>query len=264
MVKILRHKVAVIDRKHLLFIVVFIAWVLGGVVPATAAGLLHRLIGYKEEPKLVLVFMDVSVSIPQEDWTIYESTYNAVINKLQPGDRVVLGLIANKPLTRLIAEKDSELPMTGVELDDNDEAEKIRAGLFNKFKEIKRMAEEGRIKKTVTRSYILDTLNMAQQYIEGDRKRKRAWVIILSDMIEDSDGYRFDKRQLNPATIREMIDSIKERKMLPNLHGALVYVVGAGGVDKNKYQEISEFWMQYFKETSAVCEQYGRTVPQFP
>ncbi len=88
-------------------------------------------------------------------------------------------------------------------------------------------------------------------------------LVILSDMIEDSKYYRFNKIRFTPKTITRLIEKEKEKGRLPDLTGVRVYVVGA--YEEKPYESLRDFWMAYFKACHAELrpENYGAILVAF-
>ena len=94
---------------------------------------------------------------------------------------------------------------------------------------------------------ILAAIRLSQQYFETAGGKKKI-LIILSDMIEESEFYNFAKMKVQPEQILE-----KEEKAgrLPNLAGITVYISGASANSSKKFDEIEKFWLAYFEKTGA-------------
>jgi hypothetical protein len=222
-------------------------------------GFLDSLLGRRPRGRLIIVFLDRSASVAEQDWTIYAATCREVIARLQPGDKIALGIISDVPLPRFVPEVVRDVPWTGVELNDAETAAKVGQALLREVEALRR-ARRG------SRSYILDTLNFGQQLIEADSERQAVWIVLGSDMLEDSEDLRFDTMRLDTQRIRSIIARRRERNLLPNLHGAQVFVAGASGTSTQQFQQVKEFWLTYFAAANAKCGpgMYGRTVPRFP
>lgn len=239
-----------------------------GAFQPASGGLLDKYFG--KDKKLVLVFVDLSGSISDQDWNIYHATFDKLVEQaprgggrvfLEPGDRLVLSRISEQSVGNYIPDADKKLPKTGVEINDNDQAEKIKGELKKEFENLKG-------KQRAQRTNILDVLNVSQDMFQKDPERKNRVLVILSDMIEESKEQNFMRVKLTPEYIEKVIQEKKKNHSFPNLQGVKIYVAGAGGVksdtgkgDSGKFHEIREFWLRYFKEAGAICESsmYGRT-----
>lgn len=99
---------------------------------------------------------------------------------------------------------------------------------------------------------ILASLRLAEQYFNGVQGEKKI-VIILSDMIEESEFYNFRRNKIQPKSI---LDKEETAHRLPNLSNIIVYVSGAYAATGKKYDEIMGFWKEYFAKTGAKLKNY--------
>ena len=99
---------------------------------------------------------------------------------------------------------------------------------------------------------ILASLRLAEQYL-NDVKGEKKIVIILSDMIEESEFYNFRNNRIRPDII---LNQEEKANRLPNLSNVIVYVSGAYAVNDTKYDKIMEFWKKYFSKTGAKLKNY--------
>jgi len=222
--------------------------------PAARGGLIDKYFG--SDKKLVLVYVDLSGSISKQDWGIYKESFQKLIEKLEPGDKLVLGRISDQSMATFKPDAERELPKSGVAFNDKEEGDKVKGVLVKDFETLQSQPQ-------TTLTNILDVLNISQDYFQKNPERKIHWVVILSDMVEESKDVNFKKKRLTPELVEKIISSKKKQNALPSLPGAKIFVAGAGEVKGNssKYHEIRDFWLRYFKETGAVCEpsMYGRT-----
>lgn len=210
-------------------------------------------------PKLIVLLYDVTKSTNGEaDHQIYHSTIQALVETLRPGDRVVVGLISATPMSRSAPVKNLSCRDTGVEIDDGECLDRLKRELLQTLARL----SQGR---TAVQTYLLDSFWFAQQIIEAD-KRERRWIVVLSDMIEDSPGLSFDRIRFDDRRIPEMTQGLRSQRRLPNLHGAKIFVAGAGGKDRDHYLGIRGFRMEYFRQANGFCGlgMYGRVIPHFP
>ena len=98
---------------------------------------------------------------------------------------------------------------------------------------------------------ILASLRLAGKYFD-DVKGEKKIVIILSDMIEESEFYNF-RRNIQPKSI---LDKEETAHRLPNLSNIIIYVSGAYAGNDTKYDEIMRFWGEYFNKTGAKLKNY--------
>jgi hypothetical protein len=111
---------------------------------------------------------------------------------------------------------------------------------------------------------ILDSLNIADIIFNEEKKRQKI-LVILSDMIEDSKEYNFDKDKITDEYISNVIRDRQKNKLMPNFKGVKVYVAGASAADSNKFRAIQTFWTRYFTESRADFSphRYGHSLINF-
>ncbi len=102
-------------------------------------------------------------------------------------------------------------------------------------------------------------MKIAEDIFNRDQKRKVRWLVIFSDMVEESKKYNFKTNPPTKSVAEKILEDHKNSGFLPSLKGVKVYVAGAGG--GTNYKAIKDFWLRYFKETGAICDEstYGRS-----
>lgn len=101
---------------------------------------------------------------------------------------------------------------------------------------------------------ILGAIRLAKQYFDDVGAEEKV-LIILSDMIEESEFYNFQKQSVDPEKI---IENEKKNNRLPDLSGVEVYVSGASAKTEDKYDAIKTFWTKYFEVTGARLNDHYR------
>lgn len=215
-------------------------------------------------PRLVLVFVDISGSIKQDDLDIYQRTYYSIVGPaegrvgdqtaLRPGaqdgigDKLVLGTISEATLTRFSPIVVGELRDTGRMIADKRRNEDTLRQLHAAFGKVK---DAPRARRTL----ILDALTLAQGEITRDKARKPV-IVLLSDMLEDSEnaGFDFEKKAPTGADAEAIIKRQRERRLLPDLQSAQIFVAGASASTSTHMQAVKEFWLRYFKAANATVE----------
>ena len=111
---------------------------------------------------------------------------------------------------------------------------------------------------------ILDSLNIADIIFHDEKERQKV-LVILSDMIQDSKDYKFDKDRITDEYINNVIRSRQKNKLVPNLANVKVYVAGASAADSDKFRAIQAFWARYFSESRADFSphRYGHSLINF-
>jgi hypothetical protein len=111
---------------------------------------------------------------------------------------------------------------------------------------------------------ILDSLNIADIIFHDEKERQKV-LVILSDMIQDSKEYKFDKDKITDEYIDNVIRSRQKNKLVPDLANVKVYVAGASAADSDKFRAIQTFWARYFTESGADFSphRYGHSLISF-
>jgi len=111
---------------------------------------------------------------------------------------------------------------------------------------------------------IMSSLHVAEKVFKNYR-RDRSILVMLSDMIEDSSEYNFEKENLTDRRIEEILAKEKARNRIPDLRDVKVYVVAAGAGGSKRFFAAQNFWLRYFKECGANLskENYGSALLDF-
>ncbi|RMD59824.1 MAG: hypothetical protein D6828_00965, partial [Nitrospirae bacterium] len=133
--------------------------------------------------------------------------------------------------------------------------------LAEKKKRILKKLEGFLFSVNAVRTDIMSSLHVASR-IFSNYPRDKAILVIISDMIENSGAYNFDRMRLTEKRIEEIINTEKAKNRMPELYGVKVYVVCGGNVTTRKYFNVQQFWMRYFKECGAELSEknYGSTL----
>lgn len=211
-----------------------------------------------EPPKTVFVLFDVSGSTKNKCIRErYLEDFKLILDKMKPGDVIVADRIA-------------EFSGAGSTLPIKHEYKKwwLRNDLIEKVENKKCLVGAEKMlndPKMVEYTDILSSLHIAERVFKGYR-RQRNILVIMSDMIEDSRRYNFEKERLDNERIAEIIAAEKKAGRLPDLTNVKVFAVkNATSQSSDKYIGIKHFWMEYFKECGASLDNvnYGPLV-NFP
>ena len=114
---------------------------------------------------------------------------------------------------------------------------------------------------------ILGAMQLAEKAFQGDAatSARIRLLIVFSDMVEESARYNFRKESLTPARISAMVEAERKAGRLPSLKGVQVWVSGAGGTVPEKFLQIQDFWVQYFRAAGADLRKgrYGAGLMDF-
>ncbi|NOZ70000.1 MAG: hypothetical protein GXP46_12340 [Deferribacteres bacterium] len=231
---------------------------------------LEKIVFGKEEKKTsktVVVLFDLTGSTKKYRSIAFDS-FKRVLSSIGHGDVIVAAKITESsitepeiplqetfpefiPLDRMGRPTDNEfLKRAAKEKADNELVDRKKKIL----EEIRGVFFAGDAKKTD----IISSLHVAARIFKAYR-RDKSILVILSDMIEDSSVYNFEKENLTEKRIEEIIRKERHRKRIPDLRGVTVYIVPAGDLNTKRYFSVQDFWLSYFKECGASLskENYG-------
>lgn len=214
----------------------------------------------EQKPRAIVVFVDMSGSTNLARTTVYKECFEKIYENLRQGDRIVVGMITGRSFIDFKPVVDVEIPKKSVwvnriqfERSLTETKEKIR-------QEVERLLSQ---KKGTPRTEILNSLNIADTILHKENREKI--LVLLSDMIQDSEEYDFSSTKITDDYINRVIKHRREKNLIPNLSGVKLYVAGASGSDQHKYSSIERFWARYFKTIGADYShhRYGHTLLSF-
>ena len=214
-----------------------------------------------QHPRLMVIFVDMSASADQLRRTVCKDAFEKIYRSLRQGDRVVVGTITSQSYIEFKPTVDEEIPKKTVwdnrlqyEKKLTDTKEKIR-------REVNKLLSQ---KQGTPLTEILDSLNIADTIFHDETERQKV-LVLLSDMIQDSKEYKFDKDKITDEYINNIIHYRQKNKLMPNLANAKVYVAGASAADSEKFRSVQAFWARYFTESGADFSphRYGHSLINF-
>lgn len=237
----MRRSDAAAPSHHALCWAISIAALIGSGCTVSAAGPTHA---------FFIVFADVSASVPDQD--AYRAAWGAIIDALEPGDRVLLAPISDRTYTAF-------QPLIDLELAAFDPWHDNRLRYARE-----REAEHEELRAAIDRLLALDrspntdVLNavaLAAKVFATDQRRPV--LVLLSDMIEDSSDYDFDTMAVNRQFAERLVAQQTTAGDLPDLHGAAVYVAGASAATAKRAHAIEAFWKAYLTAAKGRIVWYG-------
>lgn len=224
----------------------------------------------KPKNKFVVVFVDFSESTTDRyeagERKIYRKALGQIVASLQPGDRILVAGITSETAVEFNPLIDETLPSVPEErwLVDNHLI----------YEQRKRVVEQktceaiARIALTLVsapewsesskNTSVLTSLDLATKLFDSPSYQNV--LVILSDMIEDSEDYNFERMPWDSKQIERIIATERSHRgdRLPNLTGVTVYVAGATidssgseGKRMRLQRQIEDFWLAYFKACNA-------------
>jgi len=200
----------------------------------------------------------------------YLEKFKLILSSMNSGDAIEAALITEKSLSELDLSIDCDFteikPFT-----DTDLAERIANiqtdSILNFRKDSILIVADSVLfspKREIPNTEILGSLQVAERIVKSFKQSKKI-VVIFSDMIEDSKDYNFERENLTKDRIKKIIDLEKQKNSLPDLKDVKVYVAGASHTNSKKYNQIKDFWFEYFKSTGAKLDSqnYGAALIRF-
>lgn len=117
-----------------------------------------------------------------------------------------------------------------------------------------------------TNTELIGTLSDISNQVLTHSTAKRKVVLLISDMLENSDITSFYKnnqtRVINP---QQELDRVSTSQMFANFNQADIYVIGTGVIPGNqqyisaqKMNKLESFWKDYFKQSNATLRGFGK------
>jgi len=224
--------------------------------------------------KLIVVLIDLSESANKPEMKkLYLDSFKKIVDKITHEDALFVAPITEKSILELnfIVEEENIVPLN-ITINTNLQVErKLRKEgkekLEAKKQEFLKKVEDVLINQTrkIYKTDILSSLNMADERVfrSFSSQNYKKMLVIMSDMMEDSDVYNFEKQLLSDGKVSEIISSRKEKGLLPKLNDVKIFVVGANAPSVSKYNDIKKFWIKYFVESGAELteEHYSSSCP---
>jgi|GEM_PF-576357 len=210
------------------------------------------------ERRVVMVFVDVSLSsLPErENYKLY---LEKIITSLKPGDVIAGGKIIDLTIADFTPIFNVQLPAFDFWTDNRTQHHKmvgkLTARMFANIDSV--LQSRGKIEK----SEIINSFIICEQFMRNKTGKKT--LVILSDMIECSSEFNFDKDEVTADYINRAMLTMRQKGRIPNLHNVDVWIVGAYAANTEKYFAIQSFWNRYLKEASANCRSYSHTLLDF-
>lgn len=210
--------------------------------------------------RVILVFVDMSGSTSRARRTAYGEAFEKVYENLQQGDRLVVGTITSRSYIDFKAAVDTEIPKQTIWVN--------RIAYEQNLAKTKKNIREGvdrllSSKRGTPHTEILNSLNIADTIFHDEKRQKI--LVILSDMVQDSKEYNFDRSRITDKYISDVIRMRRQQNLIPKLPDVKVYVAGASADNSKKFRSIEKFWSRYFSETGAdfSTHRYGHSLLAF-
>ncbi len=214
----------------------------------------------KKNPRVIAVFVDMSGSTNQARRTVYQKAFDKIYENLQQGDRIMVGTITGRSYIDFKPALDAEIPEQSIWVNRITFEQNLAKTKKDVQTAVKKLLSQ---KRGTPRTEIINSLNIADKVFHNEKRQKI--LIVLSDMIQDSKEYNFDRVKVTDAYITRIIRDRQKQNLIPKLNDVKVYVAGASAADNKKFRSIENFWKRYFVACGAdfSLNRYGHSLLEF-
>ena len=221
----------------------------------------HACTAEEKPEKLVYVLFDLSGSTVKQR-EIYIKWFDRILDSLRPGDRIAVEAIDARSAVNATYPVNRALPAYSSW---KDNLLVYRKKMLNIKKEIRDKADTLLNCKGSGSTEIMSALLPAQQLFQSYPEYSRKILVVMSDMVEDSPNYNFEKYPPGEKRTKKIISLEKKKNRLPSLTGVKIYAAGAGGKSSGHMIILKSFWMKYFSACGANLQagNYGAGLARF-
>jgi len=214
----------------------------------------------KKNPRVIAVFVDMSGSTNKARRTVYRNAFDKIYENLQQGDRIIVGTITGRSYIDFKPAVDAEIPKQSIWVNRITYEKNLVKTRKDVHTEVEKLLAQ---KRGTPRTEIINSLNIADKIFHNEKRQKI--LIILSDMIQDSKEYNFDRVNVTDDYITRIIRDRQKQNLIPKLDDVKVYVAGASAGDTKKFRSIEKFWNRYFVACGAdfSLHRYGHSLLEF-
>jgi len=206
----------------------------------------------------IIIFLDFSGSIKTDERALFKREIESqILPSLSAGDRLLMAPIHDKTLTEFRPLVQAILPAKpefSVWRDNvltyNRRVREVEARVLDLKAKVKTEVAD-----VLGRRYaspytdIFSSLLIAQKLFHEETRRKV--LVLMSDMIEDTPEYNFEKITWSPSAVEKLVAELEAKALIPKLPGVCVYVSGASAKSAALAENIARFWEAYFRRTGA-------------
>ena len=217
--------------------------------------------------KNIVVLLDKTASVKDQKG-VFSSAVKKIIGSLGPGDRFRLAEITGSSAADFDFVLKTRIPKNPpYNVLETNEAE--YRDTVNKLDKKRKLIRQKLLEQTKSelakrpsamQTDLFGAIYTASLYL-SDKKGKKI-LVVLSDMIEENDHWRFNKVKWTQTLEQKILSREEKLGLVPNMHGIEVYVVGARGNSLEVMQNIRHFWEAYFKKAGATFteDHYAHTL----
>lgn len=211
-----------------------------------------------KEPRLVMVFIDVSLStLPDRE--NYKKYIDLIVSRLEAGDRVMVSKILDLTIAEFAPIYDARFPAFNMF---SDNSTRYKRTIHEMSAQIAATVDSVLdLRSKVQKSEIVNSFLICDQVMRSWSGKKS--IVIISDMQESSSEFNFDTDHLTPAYLENVLATLKLKHRIPKLPGVEVWVAGAYAKDTEQFFAVHDFWKRYLAETGASLRSYSHTLLDF-
>jgi hypothetical protein len=213
-----------------------------------------------ESSRVMVVFVDMSGSTNNARRSVYREAFEKIYQNLRQGDRIVVGTITSHSYVDFKPVVDIEIPKKSIWVNRLAFEQNLAKSKSDLQKAVDGLLSR---KDGTPRTEILNSLNIADTIFHTEKRHKI--LVILSDMVQDSKEYNFERVELTDEYIANLVKQRKQNSLIPDLTGVKVYVAGASADEAKKFRSIEKFWDLYFGAAGADFSphRYGHSLIDF-
>ena len=214
----------------------------------------------KKQPRVMAVFVDMSGSTNRARRTLYRNAFEKIYQNLQQGDRIIVGTITGRSYIDFKPVVDAEIPKQSLWVNRISYEQNMAKTKKDIQTEVEKLLSR---RRGTPRTEIINSLNIADKIFHNEKRQKI--LIILSDMVQDSKEYNFERVKVTNQYTAQIIRKRQEQNLIPKLDSVKVYVAGASAADPKKFRSIEKFWNRYFVACGAdfSLHRYGHSLLEF-
>ncbi len=214
----------------------------------------------KKQPRVMAVLVDMSGSTNRARRTLYRNAFEKIYQNLQQGDRIIVGTITGRSYIDFKPVVDAEIPKQSLWVNRISYEQNMAKTKKDIQTEVEKLLSR---RRGTPHTEIINSLNIADKIFHNEKRQKI--LIILSDMIQDSKEYNFERVKVTDQYTSQIIRARQKQNLIPKLNNVKVYVAGASAADPKKFRSIEKFWNRYFVACGAdfSLHRYGHSLLEF-
>jgi hypothetical protein len=214
----------------------------------------------KKQPRVMAVLVDMSGSTNRARRTLYRNAFEKINQNLLQGDRIIVGTITGRSYIDFKPVVDAEIPKQSLWVNRISYEQNLAKTKKDIQTEVEKLLSR---KRGTPHTEIINSLNIADKIFHNEKRQKI--LIILSDMIQDSKEYNFERVKVTDQYTSQIIRKRQKQNLIPKLNNVKVYVAGASAPNSKKFRSIEKFWKRYFGVSGAdfSSHRYGHSLLEF-